>query len=344
MLLYKKHTPFTSEEILNISNHYLVSEVMPYFMIDEPIIVDDVYHMSRIVLLDFIEGVTMNQLTLVEGRLPELNGDVIEVVVEESQAYLLDIPIGFTTTVQGKTFEVVGIVNQPWYFAYVQEISPLSGRPIESMIYVDQTFLDETTYTNISIKLKGSKQHNSFSSDYQNFIENRIQILTESYPDYIFTTRFQNQSFVKFNSDVKIVEVISIIFPLFFFLITVLVTMSSMTRIISDQRIQIGTLRSLGYSKITIITKYIIYVLLASGIGVLLGISIGIYSIPFIAYNAYVVAYNLPPLSIEYHFMYITLISSTMILSVVVVTYFSVVNVLKEAPSNLLRHKSPKSW
>ena len=217
MLLYKKHTPFTSEEILNISNHYLVSEVMPYFMIDEPIIVDDVYHMSRIVLLDFIEGVTMNQLTLVEGRLPELNGDVIEVVVEESQAYLLDIPIGFTTTVQGKTFEVVGIVNQPWYFAYVQEISPLSGRPIESMIYVDQTFLDETTYTNISIKLKGSKQHNSFSSDYQNFIENRIQILTESYPDYIFTTRFQNQSFVKFNSDVKIVEVISIIFPLFFF-------------------------------------------------------------------------------------------------------------------------------
>lgn len=342
-VVIQKHTPFTSEEILNISNHYLVSEVMPYFMIDEPIIVDDVYHMSRIVLLDFIEGVTMNQLTLVEGRLPELNGDVIEVVVEESQAYLLDIPIGFTTTVQGKTFEVVGIVNQPWYFAYVQEISPLSGRPIESMIYVDQTFLDETTYTNISIKLKGSKQHNSFSSDYQNFIENRIQILTESYPDYIFTTRFQNQSFVKFNSDVKIVEVISIIFPLFFFLITVLVTMSSMTRIISDQRIQIGTLRSLGYSKITIITKYIIYVLLASGIGVLLGISIGIYSIPFIAYNAYVVAYNLPPLSIEYHFMYITLISSTMILSVVVVTYFSVVNVLKEAPSNLLRHKSPKA-
>lgn len=53
-------------------------------MIDEFIIVDDIYYMFRIVLLDFIEGVIMNRFIFVEGRLFEFNSDVIEVVVEES--------------------------------------------------------------------------------------------------------------------------------------------------------------------------------------------------------------------------------------------------------------------
>lgn len=57
---------------------------MLYFMIDEFIIVDDIYYMFRIVLLDFIEGVIMNRFIFVEGRLFEFNSDVIEVVVEES--------------------------------------------------------------------------------------------------------------------------------------------------------------------------------------------------------------------------------------------------------------------
>ncbi len=342
-VIIQKHTPFSDADIELFRNDILIEEIMPYFTIDEPIIFDDVHHMSRIVLLDFKSGITMNQLVLIEGRLPNPDSTYIEVVVEESQSYLLDIPIGFKTEVQGQTFEVVGIVNHPWYFAYVQELSQVSGRPIESMIYVDASFLEETIYTNIAVKLKGSDRLNSFSSAYESFIESKVDTLSSTYSDFIFTTRFQNQSFVKFNSDVKIVEVIAIIFPLFFFLITILVSMSSMTRIISDQRIQIGTLRALGYSEFSIILKYILYVLLASSIGVLLGIVIGAYSIPFIAYNAYVVTYNLPPLSIEYHFVYITSIAVTMILSVLIVTYGSIKNVLKEAPSILLKHKAPKA-
>ena len=342
-VVIQKRTPFTQADIDLIKNDPLVEELTPYFTIDEPIIYEDVHHMSRIVLLDFEKGITMNQLVLIEGRLPKADATLIEVVVEESQSYLLNIPIGFKTEVQGQTFEVVGIVNHPWYFAYVQEISQVSGRPIESMIYVDASFLEDTVYTHVATKLKGTDKLNSFSSAYKTFIESKVDVLSSTYSDFIFTTRFQNQSFVKFNSDVKIVEVIAVIFPLFFFLITILVSMSSMTRIISDQRIQIGTLRALGYSERSIIFKYILYVLLASGVGVLLGISIGVYSIPFIAYNAYVVTYNLPPLSIEYHFLYITSIAVTMILSVVIVTYGSIKNVLKEAPSNLLKHKAPKA-
>jgi len=342
-IVVQKLTPFTDAEISMLLSEPEVQAGMPYFMIDEQIEFQDAHHMSRIVLLDFNAGVSVNQLTVIEGRLPNGSSDNIEVVVEESQRYLLNIPLGFTTVVQGQTFEVVGIVNHPWYFAYVQEISPYTGRPIESMIYADQSFLTEITYTHVAITLKNAKNYNTFNADYESFIDLNVDRFAQNFPDYILTTRFQNQSFVKFGSDVQIVEVIAVIFPAFFFLITILVSMSSMTRIIHDQRIQIGTLRALGYTDRRIILKYILYVLLASGIGVLLGIALGIYSIPAIAYNAYVAAYNLPPLEITYHYMYITLISVIMILSVVTVTYFSIKTVLKEKPSELLKHKAPRA-
>ncbi len=342
-IVVQKITPFTEVEINTLLSAPEVQAGMPYFMIDEQIEFQDAHHMSRIVLLDFNSGILVNQLTVIEGRLPNGNGSNIEVIVEESQRYLLNIPLGFTTVIQGQTFEVVGIVNHPWYFAYVQEISPYTGRPIESMIYADQSFLTETTFTHVAITLNNSQNFNTFSVDYESFIDLNVDRLSQNFPDYIFTTRFQNQSFVKFGSDVQIVEVIAIIFPAFFFLITILVSMSSMTRIIHEQRIQIGTLRALGYSDRRIILKYILYVLLASGIGVMLGIALGIYSIPAIAYNAYVAAYNLPPLEIAYHYMYITLISVIMILSVVSVTYFSIKTVLKEKTSELLKHKAPRA-
>ena len=342
-IMIQKYAPFTEEELYILKSDSLFENTMAYFTVDEQIVYDDIAHMSRIVLLDFKNGFSINQLKLIDGRLPNPYADVVEVVVEQSQAYLLDIPIGFKTIVQNQTFEVVGIVNHPWYFAYVQEISPLSGRPIESMIYVDESFLADIQYTHFAATLKDAKDLNAFSGGYKDFVEKKVETLNEKYPDMIVTTRFENQSFVKFGSDVEIVEVIALIFPIFFFLITILVSLSSMTRIIADERIQIGTLRSLGYSKFKIAAKYILYSLLASGVGVLLGIALGIYIIPLIAYNAYVVTYKLPPLRIDYHFTYISIISLTMILSVVIVTFLSIMNVLKEAPSHLLKHKAPRA-
>src|SRR5690606_5224799 len=131
-IVVQKVTPFTDMEINSLLSDPDVADGMPYFMIDEQIEFQDSYHMSRIVLLDFNSGLLVNKLTLIEGRLPNGSSDHVEVVVEESQSYLLNIPLGFTTVIQGQTFEVVGIVNHPWYFAYVQEISPYTGRPIES--------------------------------------------------------------------------------------------------------------------------------------------------------------------------------------------------------------------
>ncbi|MDD2575456.1 MAG: FtsX-like permease family protein [Acholeplasmataceae bacterium] len=342
-LVIQSATPLTESDIDNLKQRSEIKDVMPYFMIDEVIKIHDVNRMARIMLLNFNENIVVNQLKLIKGRLPNPNSEHVEVVVEQSQVYLVDIEIGYQTTVMNQVFEVVGIVQHPWYFAYVQEVSPLTQRPIETMIYTDESFLADKTYTHLAVTINNPHNYNLFSQEYKDYMENVVENLEQTYnSNFYYTTRNQNQSYVKFQNDVKIVEIIALIFPAFFFLITILVSMSSMTKIVSDQRIQIGTLRSLGYSKIKIMNKYIFYALMASLIGVLLGIGLGIYFIPAVIYNAYLNSYNLPELTIAGNFLMISIISIVMIVAVVLVTMISIGTTLNEKPANLMRLKPPK--
>lgn len=342
-IIIQSETPLTDQVIETLKVRPEVKDVMPYFMIDEIIQIHETNRMARIMLLDFKNGITINKLRLIEGRLPNPNHEHVEVVVEQSQAYLVDIEVGYKTTAMGQTFEVVGIVQHPWYFAYVQAISPISQRPIEAMIYTDESFLVEKIYTHLAVTIDYPSSINMFSKTYKTYMDIVVENFELSYNDnFYYTTRNQNQSYVKFQNDVKIVEIIALIFPLFFFLITILVSMSSITKIVSDQRIQIGTLRSLGYSKTKIMSKYLFYAILASLIGVILGIGLGIYFIPAVVYNAYLNSYNLPSLSIDGNVLLISMISLVMIVSVSVVTISSIGATLNEKPADLMRLKSPK--
>ena len=342
-IIIQSETPLTNQAIETLKARPEVKDVMPYFMIDEIIKIHETNRMARIMLLDFNNGITINKLRVIEGRLPNPNHEHIEVVVEQSQAYLVDIEVGYKTTAMGQTFEVVGIVQHPWYFAYIQEISPISQRPIEAMIYTDESFLVEKTYTHLAVTIDYPSSINMFSKTYKTYMDIVVENLELSYNNnFYYTTRNQNQSYVKFQNDVKIVEIIALIFPLFFFLITILVSMSSITKIVSDQRIQIGTLRSLGYSKTRIMSKYVFYAILASLMGVILGIGLGIYFIPAVVYNAYLNSYNLPSLSIDGNVLMISLISLVMIVSVSVVTISSIGATLNEKPADLMRLKPPK--
>lgn len=342
-LVIQSAIPLTENDINDLKERPEIKDVMPYFLIDEVIKIHDVNRMARIMLLNFNETIDVNQLKLIKGRLPNPNNERVEVVVEQSQAFLVDIEIGYQTTVMDHVFEVVGIVQHPWYFAYVQEVSPLNQRPIEAMIYTDESFLEDKTYTHLAVTINNPHNYNLFSEDYKDYMENVVENLEKTYnSNFYYTTRNQNQSYVKFQNDVKIVEIIALIFPAFFFLVTILVSMASMTKIVSDQRIQIGTLISLGYSKTKIMNKYIFYALMASLVGVLLGIGLGIYFIPAVVYNAYLNSYNLPKLTIAGNFLMISIISVVMIVAVVLVTIMSIGATLNEKPANLMRLKPPK--
>ena len=147
-------------------------------------------------------------------------------------------------------------------------------------------------------------------------------------------------SFYKMNVD-KVNEV-AIIFPIFFFIIASLVALTSLRRLVFEERVTMGTLRALGYSKFVVMMRYIIYGVLASAIGSILGIALGIALIPTVIYNIFFVTCHMPPLAIVYNTPFISTVILVMIFLIILVVILSVYSTLKETPSNLLIPKAPK--
>ena len=334
--------PFDDEKLNEFKSNELLDDVYGYYSFDEDVLFQNGTHLAKINVIDFSKEIEVNKLSILEGRFPISTNETIEVVIERKQPFLIDVPLGYETSFMDKTVKVVGIVHSPWYFAFVEEISLQEQRPIELIIYADKTLLDESIYTHVSGTLKGARDLDVFSDEYEDFILEKVDLLKLEYNDYYFIPIIHNQSFAKYKSDVKIVEAIAILFPLFFLLITILVSMASITRIVEDQRIQIGTLRALGYGKFKIMGKYILYSLISSGIGAIVGIGVGVYFIPAVVYNAYNTIYNLPEFNIQYYWTITSIISFAMIAGVVLVTIGSVSKALDERLIELLKIKTQK--
>ncbi|NLM33438.1 MAG: ABC transporter permease, partial [Acholeplasmataceae bacterium] len=162
--------PFSDEIINDIKNHPLIDDVYPYFSFDGDVDFKDEKKLARINVINFKEEISINKLTIIEGRLPNPDSETIEVVIEQKQPFLVDVPLGYITTFMDKTIEVVGIVHNPWYFAFVEEISHTEQRPIEIIVYADESLQNEKTYTNILITLNNSKKYKLFSRSYRDFL------------------------------------------------------------------------------------------------------------------------------------------------------------------------------
>lgn len=162
-------------------------------------------------------------------------------------------------------------------------------------------------------------------------------------PKVFVLNRNHNIGYVNFDSDSSIVAGIAEILPLFFFLVAALVCSTTMTRMVDEQRTQIGTLKALGYSNAAITRKYISYSGSAALIGCLVGFYLGTKFFPMAIWKAYNMLYDFSPL--EYIFdprlAIISLIVS--LLCSVGVTYISCKSELLQMPSSLIRPKAPKA-
>ena len=142
---------------------------------------------------------------------------------------------------------------------------------------------------------------------------------------------------------IKTMSNIARLFPAIFYLVAVLISLTSMTRMIEEERIEIGTLKALGYTNMQIISKYIIYSLLACIIGGVLGMTVGLYLLPTIVWSLYSMIYNMPHFYCTYRFG-IGLIG--IILAFICIggaTLLVARKELKQMPSVLMRPKPPKN-
>lgn len=171
--------------------------------------------------------------------------------------------------------------------------------------------------------------------------ENKLKNLKE--PTYYFFHREDNPGYEEFNENAKKISSIATVFPVFFFMIAALVSLTTMTRMVDEKRGEIGTLKALGYSNLEIAQKYIIYATSASLIGSILGLFLGFNVFPNVIFNAYGSMYNLPPVIITYYWSY----SIQSIVVSLICTLISALVVLKvdlfSEPAVLMRPKAPKA-
>ena len=162
-------------------------------------------------------------------------------------------------------------------------------------------------------------------------------------PDTYVLGRDTNVGYMCLDSDSSIVEDVADVFPVFFFLIAALVCMTTMNRMIEEQRTQIGILKALGYSDGTIMGKYMFYSGSAAGIGCIAGYFFGTYFLGKIIWMAYGIMYDMGSLNyfIDWKLAAISFICS--MLCSMGVTWFSCRVELSEVAASLMRPKSPKA-
>ncbi len=140
-----------------------------------------------------------------------------------------------------------------------------------------------------------------------------------------------------------IIDSLANIFPWFMYFVAALVTLTTMTRFVDEERINMGTLTSLGYSDKDIIKKFVIYGFLSASIGTVIGVTLGHIFIPYIVYNAYGHGFTIPKIEIHFYLKETIIACILSLLASVLPAYIVAKNNLKEKPADLLLPKSPAS-
>ena len=315
----------------------------------------------------------MNNVHIKEGRLPKNNNEVsVDYALLENN----NLKLGDNITIDGKKYSIVGNVISPLYFSAERPNSNLGSGKVDYYIYVYNGSLDLEAYSNIYITVKGAKKHLTNSDSYKKLINNvkkDIDLIKdkqqdirydELYSDIIETSemygisideskfikpkwyiydRLDNTSYKELINASDNLKKIGNIFPIIFFAISVLVSLISMMRMIEEDRVENGTLKSLGYNSFHITLKYVIYSLLATTIGSSVGAIFGSYMIPNVIWNIYKKIFFIPKFIYLLKSDYNALGLWICILCICGTSIIVCIKNLREVPANLMRPKAPKS-
>lgn len=162
-------------------------------------------------------------------------------------------------------------------------------------------------------------------------------------PDCYVLTRDTNIGYACFDSDASIVEAVSNVFPVFFFLVAALICMTTMNRMVEEQRTQIGVLKALGYGNATIMAKFMFYAGSAAIVGAVVGLAGGTWLFPKTIWEGYRIMYNMGEITYLFNGWLAFFSVLAAILCSVGAAFFSCRYELYSVPANLIRPKAPKN-
>ena len=192
---------------------------------------------------------------------------------------------------------------------------------------------------------KGKKEAEEKISDAEiKILDAKNEIDGIDKPSWYVNDRDSNSDYSGYSDNADRMRAIGSVFPVLFFLVAALVSLTTMTRMVEEQRIQIGTLKALGYSKAWIAAKYVGYALAATLSGSVLGVLFGQKVFPYIIVMAYKIMYvHIPDIVIPYDMGYALAASGTAILCTMVATISACYRALLAQPAELMRPEAPKS-
>lgn len=161
-------------------------------------------------------------------------------------------------------------------------------------------------------------------------------------PEWYVFDRNDNPGYSTYEEDAEKVDAIAAVFPFFFVLVAALVCSTTMTRMVEEQRTQMGTLKALGYNNRSIVSKYLIYAISASIVGSIIGLCIGFKLFPWVIINAYKIMYSMPDPMMPFRWDYAGWCTLVGILCTGLSAYFVCRKELKTVPAQLMRPKAPK--
>lgn len=298
----------------------------------------------------------INKLQLLEGKLPSNSK---EVVVERKTDKIKSYKVNDEINIMGQTFKVSGIVFNPLInnkldepsFQYEDEcLANVIYFHIESFPFTipkDKMGMDEmevhVSPNDLHITLKNRDLFNGFSHKYKEEINKQKESILENLnPSSIeVLSLYENYGFYSLHEYGNKVNIIGIIFVVFFFVITLLIVDSTMTRLLDEERAQMACLKTLGYSDFKIIFKYLLFVSLATIIGGAIGLAVGT-SLTFLVYNAFNIQYTLPSLPLSINFLRYFSMLIALLIGLIVLMLYASIKVVKQKPIQLLTPKAPK--
>lgn len=311
----------------------------------------------------------VNKLNVLHGRLPEGEDECVADARKFDRSFLgqtVSISASNNADTVGnflkKEFTIVGIADSPLYISAERGNTDLLSGTLSGFIFIPYQSFYADYFTDIYIKL--NQDAYIYSEEYDELIEryeeNLSQLLKERaddryeelisagvpflpQPATLVLTRESNPAYKSYENDTSIVSGISNVFPAFFLLVAILICITTMTRMVDEERGQIGTLKAMGYGAFSISLKYLLYTGIAALLGWAIGFMLGTWLIPQIFWLAYGITYDFSTL--QYVFSE-GLAFSTLAVALVSCAGSSLYACYKELfspPAALLRPRAPKA-
>ena len=339
---------FSPEDIVGLREAYGVQYVTPAHIVDVYVYARDVRRTMRTYSLSH----SINIPTLLEGRWPAAPGEIaVErrflrdggLVVGDTISLSLRDMGRFFSVFAYDSFTITGVADSPLYLTGDRGNTTLGDGSLRYFAYLYPSVYI-APYTDIYVIMYGSRGIHQASDAYNAaalmWRGQMEEFLAGGIGGFVFT-RQNGIAFESYFQDTLRLESVGYVFPLVFFLVAVLVSLTTMTRMIEEQRGQIGIYKALGYRPLAIMLKYILYALVSGLVGGLLGAAVGSQVIPRIIFDAYGHMYNMPHSyhAIPWGVAAFAVLSAAA--SVTVAVVFTCMRTVQGEAANLMRPKAP---